>query len=446
MRKEGRSTILYRLSSDAIPDRNAPPGLRTETPLNENASRMTFTLLDEPAGPNAVLSPDGTRALCWGEKGIVLYDYVNWRPLQTFSDRSAVSCLWISNGEFVVGDTRRIERVTLGGTRNLICLAGVEEFGFEENTGRIAARAGGLWFATDGSAPWAELPPDISSSALRPASLVSGRYRVYLESQNTGPYENIPMIRNTASVGTASLLPSAQYKRETLVRESPASARGIFTHGLRVGLKEVALCFDLYDDIAGLPFVLDALNRFGFKATFYLNGEFIRRYPQAAKIISEAGHEAASMFFAPIDLSDSRYRIGDDFIARGLARNEDEFYQASGRELGLLWHPPYYAASTEIIAAASRTGYRSSGRDVDPMDWVSREDAYRLGLAQFSANDMIDRIMDQKRPGSIIPLRLGVLPGGRSDYLFLRIDVLLDALVRDGYRVVPVSVLMEHAQ
>jgi hypothetical protein len=59
---------------------------------------------------------------------------------------------------------------------------------------------------------------------------------------------------------------------------------------------------------------------------------------------------------------------------------------------------------------------------------------------------MIDRIMDTKRPGSIIPLRLGILSGGRSDYLFLRIDVLLDALVRSGYTVVPVSTLMEHAQ
>ena len=59
---------------------------------------------------------------------------------------------------------------------------------------------------------------------------------------------------------------------------------------------------------------------------------------------------------------------------------------------------------------------------------------------------MIDRIVEAKRPGSIIPIRLGVLSGGRSDYLFLRLDVLLDALVRAGYGVVPVSTLMEHAR
>jgi peptidoglycan/xylan/chitin deacetylase (PgdA/CDA1 family) len=422
LRKEGRATILYRLSGEA-------------------GNRMSFTLLEEPVGPNAALSPDGSRALCWGEKGIVLYDYANWRVLQTISQNPAVSCLWINNGEFVAGDGRRIERKSLGGAGSLICLAGVEEYGFEEGSGRILARIGDAWFGTDGLDSWVEL----SSPVLRPPSQVSGRYRVYLEPQTTGPYANIPMIRNTASVGTASLLPSVQYKRETPVRETSAGG-GLFSHGLRTGLREVALCFDLYDDLTGLPFVLDALNNFGFKATFYLNGEFIRRYPQAAGIISETGHEAASMFFAPIDLSDSRYRIGEDFVARGLARNEDEFYQASGRELSLLWHPPYYAASAEIISAASKAGYRSSGRDVDPMDWVSREDAYRLGLSQASAGDIIDRIIDQKRAGSIIPIRLGILPGGRLDYLYLRINVLLDALVREGYRVVPVSTLMEHAK
>jgi hypothetical protein len=59
---------------------------------------------------------------------------------------------------------------------------------------------------------------------------------------------------------------------------------------------------------------------------------------------------------------------------------------------------------------------------------------------------MIDRIVAQKQPGSIIPIRLGVLSGGRGDYLFSRIGLLLNALVREGYSVVPISTLMEHAR
>jgi peptidoglycan/xylan/chitin deacetylase (PgdA/CDA1 family) len=429
MKEEGPEIIVYRLSP------------QTEEP-GRRPGRMAFVPLEPPPSSSGILSPDGTRALFWGEKGIVLYDYINWRVQRTISSRPSYSCFWLNSEEFVTGDDRRIERVRLSGARSLVCLAGISEYGFEERGRGILAQSGGVWFATDGSSPWTE----VSEPQRRSPSQVSGRYRVYLENQAAGPYENLPMIRNTTGVGTAALVPVFQYQRESPARDLPEALAGIFSHGLRTGLREVSLCFDLYDDITGLPQVLDSLNRFGFRATFFLNGEFIRRYPEAVRVIAGTGHETASMFFAPIDLSDSRFRIGGDFISRGLARNEDEFYRASRRELALLWHPPYYAGSSEIAEAAAQVGYRTSGRDLDPTDWISREDARRLGLAQLSAGDMIDRIIETKRPGSIIPLRLGVLSGGRADYLFLRLDVLLDALVRSGYTVVPVSTLMEHAK
>ncbi|MDR1972586.1 MAG: polysaccharide deacetylase family protein [Treponema sp.] len=438
MREEGPNVIVYRLS----PQVDDSGGLSTAAADQRTGSaRMAFIPLEAPPGSAGVLSPDGAKALFWGEKGVVLYDYINWRVLRTISSRPSFSCFWISNEEFVSGDDRRIERVQLSGFRSLVCLAGISEYGFEERGRGILAQTGGVWFATDGVQPWTE----VSNPPRRSPSQISGRYRVYLEPQVSGPYENLPMIRNTAGVGTVALVQGLQYQREAPARDLPEVA-GIFSHGLRSGLREVSLCFDLYDDITGLPQILDALRRFGFRATFFLNGEFIRRYPEAARIIARAGHESASMFFAPIDLSDSRFRIGGDFISRGLARNEDEFYRASQGELALLWHPPYYAGSTEIAEAAAQVGYRSSGRDVDPMDWVSREDARRLGISQYPAGDMIDQIMEAKRPGSIIPVRLGMLSGGRSDYLFLRINVLMDALVRSGYTVVPVSTLMEHAK
>ncbi|MCL2479586.1 MAG: polysaccharide deacetylase family protein, partial [Treponema sp.] len=155
---------------------------------------------------------------------------------------------------------------------------------------------------------------------------------------------------------------------------------------------------------------------------------------------------AASLFFAPIDLTDSRYQIDGDFITQGLARNEDEFFNAAGKELTLLWHPPWYASSPQTVSSAAQAGYVTVGRDVDPHDWVSRDDERNLGLRQFSAAEMVDNIISTAAPGSIIPVRLGLLPGGRTDYLFQRINVLLDALVAEGYTIVPVSNLVIHSR
>jgi hypothetical protein len=148
------------------------------------------------------------------------------------------------------------------------------------------------------------------------------------------------------------------------------------------------------------------------------------------------------MFYAPIDLSDTRYFIDGDFITRGLARSEDEFFKATGKELALLWHPPHYAVSPEIIASAAGAGYKTVGRDADPGDWISRDHTGRIAVTLPDAADMLDHVMESLRGGSIIPLRLGILPGGREDYLFNYIEVLLEALSRDGYELVTVSRLM----
>ena len=414
----------------------------------ETASTRTaaFTPLDAPPASQCALSPDGTRALFWGETGLALWDYRNWKPLQTLSAGPVYACVWMGDRELIAGDAGRIDRFTVSGQRRLICLSDADEYGFEEGEGtaRLLARQGDQWFASDGAAHWAET----GASRFRAASQNSGRYRVFLEKRTTGPYENIPMIRSITTDGNASLLPAvlqpAAYPEE---RQAAAGGSGMsggaFIHGRRDGPRQVALCFDLYDDDTGLAQVLNALKRFGLSATFFMNGDFIRGNPAAARAIVEAGHEAASLFYAPVDLADSRYRVTPEFIAQGLARNEDDFTEATGAELSLIWHPPFYRASAEISAAAARAAYFTVGRDVDPMDWISRQEARRLDIAQDSASSMVERIMAAKQPGSVIPIRLGLLAGGRDDYLFLRIEVLLDALVRAGYGISPVSALRD---
>jgi hypothetical protein len=406
--RNGTDQSVYRLNAAALAGSSAGA-----------VAGASFVPLASPGMDNAALSPDGRRALLWGKKGAVLYDYVAWRKIQSVSDAPTYSCIWLGD-DFIIGDEKRIERVHINqdnsATHHLICLSSADSFAFEAETNRILAQNNGEWFVTDGRLAWAGLQEPV----LRPTSLVSGRYRVYLEKQESGIYENLPMIRNITSVGTTPLI---------RVRDSSGFAEG--------GV--IALCFDLYDDATGLGHVLDALDFFNIKATFFLNGECLRRYPEAAKRIANAGHEAASLFFAPLDLSTSRYIIDADFISRGLARNEDEFFAATGKELALLWHPPFYAAPPKTEEFALSSGYKTIERDVDPGDAVTRAEALRLGLPFRSASGMIEAIMEKKRDASVVPVRLGLLQGGRDTYLYNRIFVLLDALVSAGYSVVPVS-------
>ncbi|MCL2759380.1 MAG: polysaccharide deacetylase family protein [Treponema sp.] len=381
-----------------------------------------------PLAANAALSPDGTRAIFWGENGLELWDYTNWRLIQRLNNIPVYSCAWINNRQLIAGTSRFIEEINISSSsypRRRICLSAAEEFGFEDNvrgSSRIAVRIGNEWFSSDGRNPWSVAP----GIQIKPPILYSDRYRAFLEPQVSGHYVNIPMIRNMSTTGTVSLLSRHTANRSyTLGRQMP-----------------IALCFDLYDDDTGLSQVLSALSRLDIRATFFLNGGFIRRNPGAAAAIAKAGHETASMFYTPIDLSDSRYRVTPDFIARGLARNEDEFHKATGKELSVLWHPPFYRSSNLVNSAAAATGYTTINRSIDPGDWISREDALRLNLRQVMPSEMIEQIIEKRASGAIVPIRLGLLPGGRDEYLFQRIEVLLDAFIRSGYVIVPVSTVI----
>ena len=379
-----------------------------------------------PSFSNGALSPDGTKVAFWGEKGLELWDYAQWRPLLKLTSEPVLSCVWANNSDLICGNSRFIEELSVNGeslTRRMICLSGADEAAYEEGQrgNRILARSGNDWFASRGRTAWIT----ITNPQLRAISLASERYRVYMENQTSGPFKNLPMIRNISSVGTMSVV-------------SRHLANSAYKQGRQM---QIALCFDLYDDDTGLSRVLGALRRYNIKATFFMNGDFIRRNPNAASAIAEEGHEAASLFYAPVDLSDARYRVTQEFIAQGLARNEDEYFRATGKELRLLWHPPYYRTSNLIERAAMSSGYATAIRDVDPGDWLSRDEALRLGIRNSGAPYLIEQIIEKKKNGAVIPVHLGLLPGGRDEYLYNSIEVLIDALIRSGCDIVPVSAI-----
>jgi len=394
---------------------------------NINADTSITSFRNVSSLPNAALSPDRSKIIFWGKNGLELYDYEQMTPIQKLDNETVLSCVWINNRSIITGNSKYIEEINISSPsqRRIICLSSAEAFGYEESSRdpvRVLAKNGNNWYASDGKSAWVQ----VNNVLLQATSYSSDNFRIFLEPQSAGLLKNLPMIRYMQSTGTSSIMAKHAINR-------------VFPMGQQT---QIALCFDLYDDDTGLAKVLEALRRYNFRATFFMNGEFIRRNPLAAASIVNAGHETGSMFYAPIDLSDVRYRITNEFIAQGLARNEDEFHRATGRELSILWHPPLYRSSDAINAAAASTGYITVRRTIDPGDWLSKEDVLRLNLQHITPSVIIEQIMTKKQAGAVVPIRIGLLPGGRDEYLFQRIEVLLDALVRSGYVVVPVSAVV----
>jgi peptidoglycan/xylan/chitin deacetylase (PgdA/CDA1 family) len=413
--------------------------------------------LDAKGVSEIVLSPDESKVAVVTNAGVTVRSYLDWSPLYQVKAPGALHALWLSEDRIVVAGSSIIETIVVAtGQRNLVALSQAERYGRSDD-GYFYVQSGGVAYrrpamagdaiakaAASGAATGSWSPAAVFVAL--PPSSSSSDYRVYLDALAAGSYRNALMVRSVKALGTHPLFPTPTTRYVAFPdREEPRQVDSSFDHGSRIRRRELALVFDAIGSAEGLVGVLNVLKDYDVTATFFVNGEFVRQSPGAARLLAGSGHEIGSMFFSAVDPTDARFKIGSDYVRRGLARAEDEWFAATGKELSLLWHMPYYTVNSDILAAGASMNYGYVGRDVDPMDWVTRSDAARLPGAYLDAHRIVEKVVAQAKPGSIIPIRLGTMDGNREDYLFRELALLVDDLMGMGYRIVPVSALIEHA-
>jgi peptidoglycan/xylan/chitin deacetylase (PgdA/CDA1 family) len=409
-----------------------------------SASLPAFRRVEDLGVLDLALSPDGETVAALRQEGIELYAAETWSRQASHPHPQPLHVLWTPEGGLLVAGARFTELWNpASGDSRLIALSqpGRASFSADEQS-LLTELETGVYRQPVGGGPWSKAP----SAALRQPVTATDAYRVYLEEAPNRVLRNRIMLRDMRRFGTRELLARPMAEYEPFPAREEAVDFGLFAHGSRIRRREVALVFNAVDSIEGLPSILESLAEFKIRATFFANGEAIRRYPDAMREIAEAGHEVGSLFYAHFNMTDSRFQLDRDFVKRGLARNEDEYFQATGRELALMWHAPFYFASSESIAAAREMNYTYVSRDLDSLDWVTADPGKAAPDIYFPSAQLVERIVEQKKPGAIVPILTGRPAGLREDYLFQKLDILINALLRRGYTVVPVSMLMEHAR
>jgi peptidoglycan/xylan/chitin deacetylase (PgdA/CDA1 family) len=408
---------------------------------NENKA---FAKLNVENVKDVALSDDGRKIALLKENSIDIFDYKKWNKIHEITHTGALEVLWKSDSELIIAGAEMTELYNMTTlTHQFITLSQPGEFGFSEDYENVLTKIDKMIYTV----PISKISWETAVGYKIADNEIGGEdYRVYIEDIERGNYTNMVMVRDLKGLTTVTLFPFKEYIYESYPEKESPIDFNYFNHGSRIRRREVALVFNAIDSTEGLTLVLKVLSEYGIRCTFFVNGEFIRRYPDAVKEIAESGHEVGSLFYAYFNMTDARFHIDEDFIKKGLARNEDEYFLASGKELSLLWHAPYYFINSEIIKASKAMNYSYVGRDIDSLDWVSKNEKNISSGIYFSSARLVERIVKLKKPGSIIPIRLGRLTGERDDYLFQRVDLIINALMKLGYEIVTVSTLIEHAK
>ncbi len=134
----------------------------------------------------------------------------------------------------------------------------------------------------------------------------------------------------------------------------------------------VALTFDT--EFPGRPTVagteerlLAALEAAEARATFFLQGRWVRANPEQARRIAEAGHLIAnhSNYHAPMD------GLGDELFRHDVRKAEATIRETTGVDPRPWFRCPFGAGMEDerVLGTLAELGYRHVGWDVDPFDW-----------------------------------------------------------------------------
>ncbi len=359
-----------------------------------------------------ILSPDKTKIAFYSGAILYVYDINSWKRLAELAGEKISSVLWMNNEVLCVGGEKSIRlwnlRQNLAETITLS--SAIAAYWDNSDYSIIAETNGAVYYRYNkDNNTWKRLNTSIPVNAKNQ----NGRYRVFTGTTQNKQFKNSIYVRTLGSKAvTKAIFPESTVK-------SPE-------------LRKVALVFDFYDNADGLPKILSNLKKYNVTGTFFLNGEFIRRYPLETQQIVANGHDCASMFFTVTDLTQNSFVINEEFVRRGLGRNEDEFYDCTGTELSLFWHTPYYAITPELITYGDNSGYAY----VNSFHKLSEFDNPEL-RPEVLIRSFYEDIEAQK--GGIIPIVGGFSQGYHVYPLYNYLDLLISALIDGGYELVGID-------
>lgn len=209
--------------------------------------------------------------------------------------------------------------------------------------------------------------------------------------------------------------------------------RGTIYHQ-KTNEKVVAFTFDDGPSPVWTPKILDVLKKAGVKATFFMLGEHVLKYPDVARRVAEEGHEIGN------HTQDHHVLIyyTNDELEKEIKDAEESIRKVTGVTTKY-FRPPKAWVTDEEKKKIKDMGYKTILWSLNSKDWVTFDDKY-----------IIKYIMHHVRPGDIILFHDSggtfSTEGGDRHETVLAVGRLAEKFKEQGYRLVTISELLENAK
>ena len=185
----------------------------------------------------------------------------------------------------------------------------------------------------------------------------------------------------------------------------------------------VSLTFDAAWGNEDTQTLIDILERYNVKTTFFVVGDWAEKYPESVKALHDAGHEVMSHS----NHHDHYNSLTAQQIIDDVTASNERISAVTGVTPTLI-RCPYGEYDDHVIAAIRSMGMEPIQWDVDSLDWKD-----------YDADTICKRVTSRVQPGSIVLFHNAALHTPEA------LPAILTCLINDGYTVVPISQLILEA-
>ena len=184
--------------------------------------------------------------------------------------------------------------------------------------------------------------------------------------------------------------------------------------------KCVSLTFDAAWGNEDTQTLIDILGKYGVRATFFVVGDWVDKYPESVRALSDAGHEVMTHSDDHAHFS----RLSSEEIRENISAGCDKIEAVTGKK-PTLFRCPYGEYDDHVIQTLTDMGMKTIQWDVDSLDWKD-----------LSAGEITQRVRLGVKPGSI------VLFHNAAKHTPEALPAVIEYLLQNGYSIVPVSELL----
>lgn len=226
----------------------------------------------------------------------------------------------------------------------------------------------------------------------------------------------VAILLSTVIILTCSFLSGSQ----GLAAYSGKSIKSLPIYRVDRDDKKISISFDCAWGVDYTDKILEELEKFNVKCTFFAVKFWVDKYPDYVKKISALGHDVETHSATHSHMS----KLSKEAIVNELNDSKCAIEKLTQKSV-TLFRPPFGEYNDLLINVAKQLNLYSVQWDVDSLDWKN-----------LSAAEIADRVLKRVKSGSII------LCHNNGLHTYEALPMIFSTLIAQGYSFVPITSLI----